>query len=191
MLLERQVPVIENFSNSIILNWTRILEKHDINADLQKSNPNYKSGIEWQVNCQRCVPTYEMRRRGYNVTALPANRYSSNYLSYYPFNVWENAKVKNCSGTGYEQIKDKMREWGDGSRAQIVVNWNNTNSGHTFIAEQVFGKTKFIDPQTGENDVSYYFDSVADGKTRFCRIDNTEVSSRIVDCCEEVKNDKF
>ena len=57
----------------IVHNWARILESHDINSDLHKSNPNYKEGFEWQINCQRCVPTYEMRRRGYNVTALPAN----------------------------------------------------------------------------------------------------------------------
>lgn len=175
----------------IVHNWTRILESHDINSDLHKSNPNYKEGFEWQINCQRCVPTYEMRRRGYNVTALPANKYSSDYLSYYPFNVWKNAEVKTCLGTGCEQIKDTMQEWGDGSRAQIVVTWNNTNSGHTFIAEQVYGKTQFIDPQTGESDVSYYFDSVADGKTKFCRIDNIEVSSKIIDCCKEVNNVKF
>ena len=43
-------------------NWARILESHDINSDLHKSNPNYKEGFEWQINCQRCVPTYEMRK---------------------------------------------------------------------------------------------------------------------------------
>jgi hypothetical protein len=35
------------------------------------TNPNYYSAREFQINCQRCVPTFELQRRGYNVEALP------------------------------------------------------------------------------------------------------------------------
>ena len=35
------------------------------------TNPIYLLGKAFQQNCQKCVPTYEMRMRGYDVTARP------------------------------------------------------------------------------------------------------------------------
>ena len=169
-----------------IPNWRMIFNDHDVEYDLKNTNPNYDKGKKWKINCQRCVPTYEMRRRGYDVTAIPSGIFSSSYISYHPFEVWENAVIHNCNGSGLNDIKNAMNEWGDGARAQIVVVWNNTNIGHTFIAEQIDGVTRFIDPQTNENNVEYYFNSVSFGETQFCRIDNLEVSNRIEECCEEI-----
>ena len=138
------------------------------------------------VNCQRCVPTYEMDRRGYDVTSLPCES-DADYLSYHPYDVWENPDIKTTSGSGLEDIQNSMKEFGDGSRAQVCVNWDGTDGGHTFVAEQIDGKTHFYDPQTGDMDVSGYFDRVAPGETTFCRIDNLQPSSRILDCCKEVE----
>ncbi len=39
--------------------------------DLVKTNPNYATKeYGYTHNCQRCVPTYELRKRGYNVEAF-------------------------------------------------------------------------------------------------------------------------
>ncbi len=35
------------------------------------TNPHFRDGIEYQINCQRVVHAFEMRMRGYDVTALP------------------------------------------------------------------------------------------------------------------------
>ena len=43
----------------------------DIISDLKNSNPHFNEGKAYQINCQKCVPTYEMRRRGYDVEAFP------------------------------------------------------------------------------------------------------------------------
>ena len=176
----------ELVNNENIFQWRNIFKAHDYTDDLKDTNPNYSKGKKWKINCQRCVPTYEMRRRGYDVTALPYGIFTSSYISYHPFTVWTNAVVNNCNGSGLSDIKKAMIEWGDGARAQIVVTWRNTNVGHTFIAEQIGGTTIFVDPQTNENNVEYYFNAVSFGKTQFCRIDNLEVSDRILECCEEV-----
>lgn len=42
-------------------------------ADHMKPNPNFNKGGGYRTNCQSCVVTYEMRRRGYNVQTLPNN----------------------------------------------------------------------------------------------------------------------
>jgi hypothetical protein len=149
-------------------NWETIPDGFELSDNLRESNPNYKNGDEWTINCQRCVPTFEMRCRGFDVTALPKPE-GSDYLSYHPFDVWEAPNVLQCTDRGVSDIQNIMQDWGDGSRAQVVVVWENTNSGHTFFTEQVEGKTHFYDPQTSESDVSYYFDMVEKERTKICQ----------------------
>ena len=81
-----------------------------------------------------------------------------------------------------EYIKQKMKEYGDGARAEIRVVWSGKNSGHVFVAEQYEVKTLFIDPQSGESDVAYYFDYIAPSKTWFLRTDNLTINKTILEC---------
>lgn len=173
-------------------NWAIIETEHSPLDDLRDTNPNYAGGREWQKNCQRCAPAYEMRRRGFDVTAQPAPSEvpgapeEAYHLAYHPFDAWEDPDVKQCKGSGISEIQDTMKKWGDGARAQVVVYWEKWG-GHTFIAEQADGKTHFIDPQTGKEgaEVEKYFDHVAEDRTQFCRIDDREASTYILDCCKE------
>ena len=125
-----------------------------------------------------------MRRRGYDVTAEFCDD-PDDYLTYHPYEVWENPEVMETTGTGQEDIEKAMSEWGDGARAQLVVVWDGTDLGHTIIAEQIDGKTVYLDPQNGDRKLD--FDDVELGSTTFCRIDNLQPSSRILDCCKEVE----
>lgn len=153
------------------------------NFCLEGTNPNYADGPQWQDNCQRCVPTYEMRRRGSVSSAYPSN-HGSEHLAYHPFDVWENPQIISTSGNGQADIERAMSSWGDGARAQIVVVWDDGFgiNGHTFIAEQRDGTTHYLDPQTNDNDVSSYFEDVLAGTTQFCRIDDQNTTSYINDC---------
>lgn len=157
-----------------------------IEQSLKPCNPNFKEGKEWRVNCQRCVPTYELRRRGYDVTAQPKEN-SDDELAKEPFSVWKNPDVIECDNNAKSEIEEKMSDWGDGARAQITVVWNNTNMGHTFMAEQHNGKTYFFDPQSSNADVSSYFKRVDPGDVKFCRIDNLDFSEKIHKCYREVE----
>ncbi len=162
--------------------WARIQGEHSQKEDLMKTNPHVNTGLPaWTENCQRCVPTYEMRRRGYDVEALPAK--AMDHLARNPFDVWENPNVIRCQDNGYGQIRDLMLQWGDGARCQIVVYWDGMQGGHTFVAEQIGDETRFYDPQTGDEDVSWYFSQVADGRTQVARIDNLKPSKYITECC--------
>ena len=161
--------------------------ERELPEELEACNPNYELGECWQINCQRCVPTYEMRMRGYDVTANKCEEYFD-YLAINPFDVWVDPEVIQCEGNGLEQIKAQMAEWGDGARAQIVVSWEGTGSGgHTFVAEQVDGETRFFDPQTHETHAESYFDMVESGSVRFCRMDQLAVNEDLIkECCREV-----
>ena len=165
--------------------WSDISSDITAKENLDAVNPKYYEGDEWTVNCQRCVPTFEMRSRGYDVTSEPNFNYDTyDYLSYHPYDVWEGADVKQTSGSGLQDIETQMKEWGDGSRTQICVQWEKGDGGHTFIAEQKNGETHFLDPQTGSEDVRKYFNNVVDNQTTFCRIDNLQPSQRILECCK-------
>ena len=164
--------------------WDDIPADISAKANIDAANPNYYSGDEWKVNCQRCVPTYEMRSRGYDVTAQPCID-DNDDLSYNPFDVWEQPDIKTCTGNGMEDIQKQMAEWGDGARSQVVVLWDNGYGGHTFTAVQHNGSTHFVDPQNGDMDVSWYFNEASPGDTQFCRIDKLQPSNRILDCCSK------
>ncbi len=165
-------------------NWRDMPPDTPFTVILEGTNPNYDLGDEWKTNCQRCVPTFEMRSRGYDVTAQPIEDPYFDLLAIIPFSVWENPEIKLCSeGDGRERIEEQMKEWGDGARAQIVVMWEY-GGGHTFVAIQENGATSYVDPQNGSSDVSDYFDYVKKGETQFCRIDNLQPSDLMLQCCE-------
>ena len=153
---------------------------------LSGTNPRYSDGPEWHNNCQRCVPTYELRRRGVDATVYPST-HGSDHLSHYPFDVWKSPTVFTGSGDGRSDIEREMSLWGDGARAQIVVIWDDGFgvNGHTFVAEQRDGHTYYYDPQTDTEDAASYFEDVIHGRTRFCRIDNLNTSNYINDCYEQ------
>ena len=158
---------------------------------LSKINPNGHDEVNdanfaWSGNCTHCVPAYELRKRGYDVSALPYTD-DLNGLSYDPFDAWEDPIIHKNPGSGREAIERAMASYGDGARVEIDVGWATSDGsgfdGHVFVAEQRDGKTYFIDPQNGDADVSWYFDHVQPGATRFARIDNLTPSDRIAECC--------
>lgn len=167
--------------------WKKITVDHDSEFDIKSANPHYSEGNEYRVNCQRCVPTYEMRRRGYDVIAKPNNAWGKgDYLSHNSNKAFENADVHwALPGTGKREIERLLKEWGEGARAEVGVSWKGANSGHVFVAENVGGKIVFIDPQSGEMDVSYYFKNVRSNLSRVWRIDNLDPSELIEECCEK------
>lgn len=152
---------------------------------LSQTNPNYDKGEEFEINCQRCVPAYEMRKRGYNVTAKPLpcddDIYQYEYLS-----MWDNPQEIKCSGSGLKDIKQYMKSWGDGSRAEISIGFKGSDDSHLIVAEQRTGKTIFVDSQNNEILDDSYFKTVESNKTSICRLDNLKPNRAIFDCVEEV-----
>lgn len=176
--------ILSNYVNAPYFEaeWPRIQGEHSQLEDVQKTNPNFSSGLPaWTDNCQRTVVAYEMRRRGYDVEALP--KPARDYICTHPFEVWEDPDIITCMDNGEAQICDLMRQWGDGARCVITVKWENAKAGHAFVAEQVGDETRFYDPQTGEMDASYYFQMVEWGRTRVARVDCLKPSELVKECC--------
>lgn len=132
------------------------------------TNPHYDRNYDaYSSNCQRCVLTYEARRRGYDVTALPTYSgdllpYSGDYLK-----SLSNPKTINV-GKSKRKVESQMRSYGNNSRAIIHV--AKGRDGHVFIAENSGGKIYYVDPQTNKRYNRLSLNSVS--SAAITRIDN-------------------
>lgn len=181
-----------------MLNSGLISGEHTAENDLKMTNPNYEQGNEYQINCQRCITAYEARRRGIDVEALPnyggdgfgvmmridgslnPNGWTSAYKN--PKPVYCGAK--DGPGTGQKAVS-QMEKWGDGARAIVRVQWQGGRSGHVFIAENVNGEIRFIDPQTNDMNVLRYFQWAKKNQTYIIRVDKLKFGDNVKMCCKK------
>ena len=154
------------------------------------TNPNYLLGKAFQQNCQKCVPTYEMRMRGYDVVARPTFDIKTDlFATDYWDKVFKKAVFEEgFKGSGKEDIIKRMKKMGDGARAEVYVIWDFGDVSHVFVAENRNGNILFLDPQTGALNVEHYFENVKHGMTKFLRIDNLEPDENYIKWfCKENK----
>lgn len=168
--------------------FNMIQGEHGLFDDTDAVNKHhYNSGYEYKVNCQRCVPTWEMRRRGYDVEALPRIMNGRDETAGHWKDIFQDAHWKENLGSKNATVKKNIiqmvESWGDGSRGEIYCAWKG-GSAHVFAVENVGGKVMFIDPQTGGADVEYYFDHMKPTYTKILRTDNLEPSDWIKTCCK-------
>ena len=161
--------------------WKK-LKKSEVS--LSDVNPGYATNdVAFRTNCPNCVSAYEMRRRGYDVTARPAGK--NHYLNRNPQDAWINPDVRETKGSGLDEIVNAFEMWPDNSRAEVAITWTGrANTGHVFVAEKVNGEIKFYDVQSGKTVSEDVFDYVETGKTKFWRIDNLDPSDRGITACK-------
>lgn len=143
---------------------------------LRGSNPNYDKGSQWRRNCQRCVCAYELRRRGYDVAAMPKMYGDKMRNGGYFF---EHADTLRQSNLSLESLEKKLGRYKDGARFIIEVRWPRSRVGHTFIAERTKLGIVYLDPQPGKSNVKSYFKKAVPGKVSFFRCDNAKINSKI------------
>ena len=142
-------------------------------ANELRGNINYGKESEYSVNCQSCVVANELRRRGYNVTALPNLQKTGNIpyeLSMRTNWAWIDPKTmvmpkKQTAGGIYDitrsgalkskSIKELTKELvelvKEPGRYHIDFAWKGKNSGHIITLEKLHnGKIIIYDPQTGK-----------------------------------------
>lgn len=156
------------------------------------ANPYYNGSYrEFSENCQRAVVAYEARRRGYNVTAQPT--YKGDQLPIVvavPGGIrngrWQGAfkgaKSENVGGKNAKDVQNniesKMKDYGDGSRAVVGVQWKG-NGGHVFNVERKGGKTYYLDAQIGAKyKPSEVLSRIKPNRVRLVRTDNLQFSDR-------------
>lgn len=161
-----------------------------------QANPRYDEGGGYKNNCQRCVPAYELRRRGYDVEALPntpkLRREFSGTIREMEW-LWK----KEVDFLGWKKIDGRLykseypemvshtKELPVGSRLQVFFYKRDGRSGHTLVAERVKSTAgnpdglRFIDPQNGESfDTPPYKNKMT--RWGFMRIDNAKIDTEML-----------
>ena len=155
---------------------------NSVAQSLNKANPKRKLGIGYRINCQRCVPVYELLRRGFDVSALPKPGINNSvWTGMECFVGAESYGWPYHNGLSKSALLGELSGLPEGARCGVFVLWDNGRKAHTFVCEIIDGKPHFFDPQTDENDCSEYLDKSFNGcSLGYYRMDNLELSG-IVD----------
>lgn len=127
----------------------RLLVPDDIAQAVANTNPLFSTGADrWTQNCQRCVVAYEMRRRGFDVTAGGAESEHLPALAAKWIDPTTNEPPTWRSDWAAMELEPA------GARLQVYVAWTDVDGAlsgdaHVFVAEQTVDGLRFVDPQSG------------------------------------------
>ena len=116
-----------------------------IDADSLAVNEHWADRPYYQSNCSNCAAAYELRRRGYDVKALPRpegkpiEEIYKTYEGTTPINMRPPNSV--------DRARELVSKWGEGARGSIVV--QHSFGSHIFNVEVKDGKVIFVDSQIG------------------------------------------
>ena len=151
--------------------------------DMAACNPKYSKGGVYKNNCISCALTYDMRRRGYDVEAMPIDTTSATngslpvQLGFYKGEKLEVFEVPKDLYAATKQFSNQILKYGDGSRGMLRIRWKN-GDGHAVIWE-VDGNSVIVrDPQN--NTIVDLLDYMRRAKTfYYFRTDNLEPTEKV------------
>jgi hypothetical protein len=159
--------------------FQRIEGEHSIRQDLAATNPNFGTGkLEYMRNCGHCIVAYEMRRRGFDVEAMPRIEM--------PFDEWKGlfegftpeVPLSRAKASVVEELEQKILQWGEGARGTIYGAWNKLDA-HYFSVEVSGGKVMFVDGQNGKDDVRGYLGKMMPSLIFYGRLDNLQPTDAV------------
>ncbi len=159
----------------------KVSKPMSIDDALKGANPNFSTDRNYRINCQRCVQAYELRRRGYNVEALPYPKGRSKIVWGNECFIDSKVVLSGKANTLFEMKKyqvdilDELSNAPDGSRHIIYAQWKR-GGAHVFIAEKENGVIRFVDPQSAKVDCSSHFDKAVDGRFGIFRLDDKDIT---------------
>lgn len=152
------------------------------NEDQDAVNPKYNPfKLDYSMNCAYCTAAYDLRRRGYDVEAMPYDdTYSANVYSIAEW--YENTTIDDWeSTTDVRSFKSTVEKNPEGSYGQFVVYWRG-GGGHSMVWEKQNGKVVIRDCQV---DKTYLYEqwALVHGRKateiHTLRTDNREPSEKI------------
>ena len=198
---------VRNFNQSKIEQKIGIKRGEDMTfeeANELRGNIDYGEGREFSVNCQSCVVANELRRRGYDVTALPNLKKAGNIpyeLSGKTNWAWIDPETmqtpeKKQAGGQYvsgldiksktlTQLNKELNELTkEAGRYHIDFMWKDGKGGHIITVDRLEnGSIRIYDPQIGRlgdwkvisKDISLKYG------VNVLRVDNLLVNTDIID----------
>ena len=173
----------KNHAEEMLPNLKRKTTETNQNEDMAACNPKYLKGGVYKNNCISCALAYDMRRRGYDVEAMPIDTTSATngslpvQLGFYKGEKLEVFEVPNDPDVAAKQFTNRIRKYGDGSRGMLRIRWKNSD-GHAVVWE-VDGNSVIVrDPQN--NTIVDLLDYMRRAKTfYYFRADNLEPTEKV------------
>ncbi|QKY79770.1 capsid maturation protease [Arthrobacter phage Bumble] len=165
--------------------------------DAKDTNPEFDRTHRTRVynnNCTHVTAVYELRRRGYDVTAAPVKgghgRYDQDFLPFWTDPTTGRAPAFRNHKTPEELSADILAREPDGARGIIRVIWKD-GGGHVFNYERIGAEIRLIEAQTGSPDASDYFKDVRPGSIRHFRTDHLEPTNKLAREAAQVRTPEY
>ena len=164
---------------------------HSEEADMAACNPKYfDATIEGtSSNCCLCSYTYDLRRRGYDVTAKSSM--SGNYPDILMEDLYKGAKTERVGGENFDNVLSNIaKKYPEGARGELSC-YSDIGCGHSMIWEVKDGRAIVRCPQS--NQVFRYGSDMAKyawnpNMTEAIRVDNLELRiENVGKVCNELK----
>ena len=153
----------------------------DIKEACSKVNPRFKSGdVEYAMNCTMCTTAYELRRRGYDVTAEGISTGVKSEL----VKQWFDIKDEDVHRPKkYDDFVNEIESMPTGSRGNIMTNVGTYGSLHSMAWEKTNNGVIIIDAQ--ENTIynsieSSIINSNSSYGYEFFRTDNATINEEAI-----------
>lgn len=120
--------------------------------DMTEINEKYPLGPEYQNNCWSCSISYEMRRRGFDVEAIPSERgeTTDEVLSHWKESNKDYKEITNMELDDASRIfKESCKQEGNGARGILLVLWDG-GGGHAVNWEVENGEVIIRDSQVNK-----------------------------------------
>ncbi|MBR7088677.1 MAG: hypothetical protein IKI38_04910 [Mogibacterium sp.] len=182
--------------------WTRLGEvKPDqvlggCNPNWNPDLPTYLIGTtdDYSTNCTNCVVAYDLRSKGFNVTANSTGACGA--LRTKMFSAWVGREPSKVEGNPYYYILDYFNRNNECVRVAVGANrpksiFDKTISGHAFVMERRDNQVVLIDAQSGRiynkvETIIEYFRQFDPSSIEFMRIDDLQISDRGISACKAV-----
>lgn len=185
---------LDNARNKVIAQMEQGKPMNFQQADGGAPNPNFKKGGGYMTNCQTTVVAYELRRRGYDVEALPNFKGSMlDVLSRNTRLAWVDrttgkmpdyiTPAQPTCAKSFDWIKQNIKAK---NRYTIEFTWKGETSGHIV---HLFKNDKDIlsiyDPQSGintrgDNAVLDYLKKVRPSTIKLLDVQNYDINMNVV-----------
>lgn len=171
--------------------------------DAKAVNPGFTGlGGGNSNNCSNCTMSYELRRRGYDVTAKPLyggrkqddisrmfGKPKEYHVSVPPLSNPRDQAFGNLTGKrgkeGYKSLMSDLGKQPEGARGAIKIAFNS-GMGHIFNWEKTGGKARLVETQNYGSNPDRYFKDVNPDSIVYFRTDNAKINMKLVH--ESVKN---
>ena len=157
-------------------------KKSELDFELEKCK---RLKYAYRKNCQRCIIAYELRRRGYDVSALARleeddelpKKWRQLFFDDHPYDKVGSSALWKPKQKAIANLEKKLLSYGEGSRSVVRVVWDAEEKvGHVFIAEVQNGKIVYIDPQTAEIGYTSWKQNFLPSRLRVLRIDDKPIN---------------